>query len=89
MARRKRKRPARSADTVAGTLESLGCRPEDWTVSIHFTKGVVSGGRGAVVEVTHRASGRVERGSRPAGTKRRAQARALELVRELVERMKR
>ena len=77
--------PRKRTATIESVVASIAAKPDDWDVNVNFTKGVLSGQRGAVVTVTHLPSGRRLKKSRAASTKAKAHQAALSLVSELID----
>jgi hypothetical protein len=79
--RRRRKSPTKDAGDTGAVFRELGLRDEDYDVLIAFTKSFLSGARGTVVLVTHKASGRSKKLYDVSGTKREAQRKSVEILR--------
>lgn len=79
--RRRRKRATDGFGDIGAVFAELGLKYDDYEVDITFTKGAISGGRGTVVAVTHRASGRRKRLSDVSGTKRDAHLKSAAVLR--------
>ena len=90
MAKKRKKRNKNDGATsgVEATIVDLGLSAADWDVKVHYSKGMLSGGRGVVVEVVHIPSGRRARESRPGGTKNQCHQLATEMIRELVQKLR-
>lgn len=61
--------------------------PDVWQIETNFTKGMLTGNRGVVVEVLHKPSGRKLVKSVAASTKTDARTKRLVLIQELVAKL--
>lgn len=65
-------------------LLELRLDPAEWSVAVDYTKGVLSGGRGAVVSIRNLKTGAAAKRSAQASTKNEARRAARNLACELL-----
>lgn len=66
----------------------LGISEKDWQITINFTKGILSGNRGVVIEVVHLKSGKRKRKSVVTKTKTQSRQAVLPLARKLLDELR-
>jgi hypothetical protein len=79
-----------SCDPVSRVFAELGLKQSEWEVRVDYTKGILTGGRGTVVQVIHLPTGRKKKLSAVSSTKKAAHQKTADVLRQcLIELRKR
>jgi hypothetical protein len=87
--RKSRKRKAALVSPGRRVEEELGLDPAEWSVSVGFHKGILSGSRYTQVSVCHRPTGRERGAFFYAAGKAAARRDAVAIARRLVQELRR